>query len=65
LCIIWLTVEVYCSAAPAKFYDIVALDSQNSIGRTKKGFMLSTGSGCEREAQVIAKLLNDGMLKME
>ena len=55
-------VEIYCTPYPAAFFDIVALDSQNSVGDKKKGFTLSTGSGCAKEAKVIAEMLHTGML---
>ena len=58
-------VEVYCVALPAQFFEIVALNSKNSIGEEQIGFTLSTGSGCAEESFRIAKLLNEGMLKLQ
>jgi hypothetical protein len=58
-------VEVYCFAVPAQFFEIVALDSKNSIDEIKKGFTLVTGTVCVEEVYKIAKLLNDGMLGLK
>lgn len=58
-------VEVYCTAAPATFFKIVALDSHNSVDDFKKGFSLSTSSGDGSEVFQIAKMLNDGMLDLD
>ena len=38
-------VELYCTATPAKFFTIKALDSKNSVGDQQKGFKFSTGTG--------------------
>ena len=51
-------VEVYCSAAPARFYEVKALDTIDSTGHDKKGFSLSSGSGLEM-AKFMAELAHN------
>lgn len=55
-------VEIYCTAAPAKFFTIKALDSKNSCGHPRKGFTLTAGSGQFEWAVNTAKMINDGAL---
>ncbi len=55
-------VEMYCTALPAMFYKIKALDSKNSVGDEQKGFCLETGSGVFEWAVTTAKMINEGML---
>ena len=58
-------VELYCTAAPAKFFTVKALDYRNSVGDEKKGFSLSTGSGQFEWAVNAAKMINEGMLSCD
>lgn len=55
-------VEVYCSAAPARFFTIKALDSTNSVNEVNKGFTLETGSGMGEFSKQIAEAISSGML---
>jgi hypothetical protein len=55
-------VEVYCSAAPARFFTIKALDSTNSVNEINKGFTLETGSGMAVLTKQIAEAISSGML---
>lgn len=55
-------VELCCTATPANFYTIKALDSKNSVGDMRKGFSLHTGSGCFEWAVETARMVNTGML---
>lgn len=55
-------VEVYCSAAPSRFFTIKALDSTNSVGEFRKGFILETGSGMGQLTKQIAFEISQGML---
>lgn len=58
-------VEVYCSAWPAEFFEIRALKAKNSIGKTKKPFKITTGSGMSNLAREIAEAIAEGMLSAE
>lgn len=40
-------VEIYCTAAPARFYKLVALPTPNSANDVRPGFVVTTGSGPE------------------
>lgn len=57
-------VEVTCCALPARFYEVRALPTTNSVGESKPGFTLSTGSGSEMAqwAHLTAKLIASGMV---
>jgi hypothetical protein len=50
--------------APARFYKIEAMPSQNSVGEPVQPFVLQTGSGDEMLdlAHRIAKAVSEGML---
>jgi hypothetical protein len=58
-------VHVYCSAMPARFYTLRAMDSTNSIGEPVKDFCLSTGSGQLQLVADMAKAISEGMLGIE
>lgn len=47
-------VEVYETRLPARFYELRALPSTNSVGEPKPGWTLSTGSGDEMGELVAA-----------
>lgn len=55
-------VEVYCTALPARFYEIRAKARIDSMGYTHTGFTLATGSGQHELAAKIAEALANGML---
>ncbi len=55
-------VEVYVCAAPALFYKIKALKSENSINEPIEGFVLSTGTISDDMAYSLADLINQGMI---
>lgn len=46
--------EIYECRYPARFFKLVALESRNSIDEPKTGFALSTGSGDEVGALMVA-----------
>ena len=60
------TAEVYCTAMPARFYDVKALQDKNSIDITIDPWTLSTGSGHEMAvlAAEIAKQTAEGMISV-
>lgn len=55
-------VEIYCTAAPARFYDVVVLPTPNSVGEVQPGVELITGSGQEELARVLAIAFSTGMI---
>jgi hypothetical protein len=56
------TVEVYCTAAPARFYRLKVLPSPDSINNQQAGFEITTGSGAGELAASIAEAISQGML---
>lgn len=58
-------VEVYCSAWPAEFFEIRALEAPNSTGKPQKAFKITTGSGMSELAKKIAQAIAEGMLSAE
>lgn len=56
------TVEVYCTAMPARFYTIRALAGLNSVGDAKEPWEFRTGSSQAQLAADIAKAASEGML---
>lgn len=56
------TARVYCVAMPARFYQIEADPDQDSIGKPQKAFKVTFGSGQEKAAAMIAKMIAEGML---
>ena len=56
------SVEVYCCAAPARFYTIKVLADTNSVGDPLKPWELGTGSSMADLAAKIAKAASRGML---
>jgi len=59
-------VEIYCSASPSRFYEVTAIESENSVNEKVDGFSLSTGSGEEMAvlAVTMAKAIQQGMLSI-
>ena len=55
-------VDVYTTAAPARFYDIEAHAGPDSCGAMRPGFALGTGSGCHEWVAKTAKLISEGMV---
>ena len=55
-------VEVYCTALPAEFFTIRALEASDGVGSTLKAFEISTGSGMAELTRVIAQAITEGML---
>lgn len=55
-------VKVYCCAMPARFYDIRALETTNSVGEPRPAFTLGTSSGMAVLTAQIAKAISEGML---
>ena len=50
-------VEVYCEAAPARFYRLTVLDADGNTA-----YEISTGSGQHEMAAKMAEMIADGML---
>ncbi len=58
-------VEIYCSAYPAEFFEIRALKARDSVGKAKKAFKITTGSGMSGLVREIALAIADGMINVE
>lgn len=60
-------VEIYCTAAPSRFYQMKVLPCTGSIDEMKKGFNMSTVSGVEMAELLVcmAKSIQDGMLTLD
>lgn len=59
------SVNVYCTAAPARFYTIRTQAGEDSMGYPQPGFTLSTGSSEQNLAAAIAEAISKGMLGMD
>jgi hypothetical protein len=60
-------VEVYELRAPTRFYKLVALPGENSIGKLQKSFTVSTGSG-DQMGELIATMalaVSEGMISVD
>lgn len=60
------TCEVYCTAAPARFYTLKMIADKNSAGEPLLPWQMGTGSGC-RMAELAANMAHaiaDGMLSL-
>jgi hypothetical protein len=60
-------VEVYELRAPSRFYKLVALPGENSIGKSQKSFTVSTGSG-DQMGELIATMalaVSEGMISVD
>ena len=57
-------VEIYEEKWPASFFKVVVKDTENSLGKVVRGFVLGTGSGSEvgELAFEIGQSIADGML---
>jgi len=57
-------VKIYETRMPARFFKVVALPAKNSVGKSRKGFTITTGSGdvMAEFAYSVAKLIVDGMI---
>lgn len=58
-------VNVYATAAPARFYRVEVLSGQNSIGDTQPSYEVSTGSGMHEIASSLAEAISEGMIGFE
>lgn len=56
------SVNVYCAAAPARFYRLEVLPGVNSVGKQQAGYEVATGSGCYRLSAELAKAISEGMI---
>ena len=56
------TVEVYCEAAPARFYTLKVLSGPNSIGESQNGYEITTGSGQGELVARLAEAIQQGMI---
>lgn len=57
-------VDVYCTAGPARFFTIKALEGKNSVGEVKKPWSLGTGSSEGELAAKIALAISRNMLDL-
>lgn len=57
-------VEVYCEAAPARFYTIKVFARKDYEGKQHPAYTLSTGSSQHQLAADIARAISEGMLVM-
>ena len=57
-------VEVYCEAAPARFYTIKVFPHRDYKGNLVPGYTLGTGSGEARLTADIARAISERMLVM-
>lgn len=57
-------VEIYCTAAPARFYTVKALPTPNSCNQMSNGYEISTSSGdnMARLALELAQWISQGMI---
>jgi hypothetical protein len=58
-------VEVYCSAWPARFYVVKALEGVNSVGKLMPAWTLGTGSSMADTAALLAEKISEGMLALK
>lgn len=56
------SVEVYCTAAPARFYELKVLSEPDSVGDQQEGCIVSFGSGQWDLAKKIAVAFSEGMI---
>lgn len=56
------SVEVYCTAAPARFYTLKVLAGVNSVGNPLVAYIVTTGSGQADLAAQIAQAVHYGLL---
>lgn len=56
------SVSVYCTPAPARFYQAEVEPSPNSVGTPQPGYSISTGSGQAKLIALIAQSISEGML---
>lgn len=56
------SVEVYCTSAPARFYELKVLPEPNSVGDSQEGCVVSFGSGQWKLAKEIAVAFSEGMI---
>ena len=59
------TVNVYCSAAPARFYKLHVLAGANSCNEPQAAYKVCTGSGAHQLAADLAKAIAEGMIGFE
>jgi len=59
------TVEVYCSALPARFHELWVKAGKGYEGVEQKPYTLTTGSGMGRWAAMTAKAISEGMVSLE
>jgi len=56
------SVDVFCSAAPARFYTLKIKAEPNSMGEYQAPFEVGTGSGMDSMAVEIAEAIASGLL---
>jgi hypothetical protein len=62
------SVDVYCCALPAMFYELKVKSEPNSIGKEQPAFSVSAGSGRVEMAKFaahLAELIADGMINFQ
>lgn len=58
-------VKVFCTAMPARFYEIEVEEGKNSVKDLQKGYKISTSSGEAGIAAIIAEAISGGKLIFE
>ena len=58
-------VEVYCLAAPARFYILKVLPRPNSVGEIQPGYNVHTASDAHEIAAALARGIARGMIAFE
>ena len=56
------SVNVFCYATPARFYELVVEEGIDSEGKMQPGYRINTGSSQAKLAAMIAESIADGML---
>ncbi len=59
------TVQVFCTATPARFYKLKVLPGENSVGTPQGAYEINTGSGQAELAVKVAEAISKGMLGFE
>ena len=55
-------VKVFCTAGPARFYELEVEAGDNSMKEPQKAYCVSTGNGQAKMAAMIAEAIKDGIL---
>ena len=56
-------VKVFCTTAPARFYELEVQPGADSMGHPQEGYRVTFGSGQAEMAAMIARAATDGMIR--